>query len=142
MGSSFNFKNQGFENDVKTIYPDPYMGRDWSDSYDLINSEGKSYHPRHKGNIQWHPDQIANGLRGYNYWNFYYTLKVSSKNLVYKVTYDECYEDYSNTSSNEIRVTYGNDKIFQIYTGIVCVDTGKNIWVMKLVDLLDFDRSF
>lgn len=141
LGSSFTFKTKGFKDKVTEVKPEIYMGRDWSDDWNLINKNGEPYHPRHAGNAQWTKGDPV-GLRGYNYWNYYYTLEVSSKNLVYRVTYDENYEDLSGNSSDELRTTYGTNKVFQIFTGIVCIDTDKNIWVMKLIDLMDYNNSY
>lgn len=141
LGSSFTFKTKGFKDKVTEVKPEIYMGRDWSDDWNLINKNGEPYHPRHAGNAQWTKGDPV-GLRGYNYWKYYYTLEVSSKNLVYRVSYDENYEDWSGTSSPELRTTFGTNKVFQIFTGIVCIDTDKNIWVMKLIDLMDYNNSY
>lgn len=73
LGSSFSFKTPGFKNKVTEVRPEIYMGRGWSDAWNLINDKGEPYHPRHTGNVQW-TDGMPVGLRGYNYWKYYYTL--------------------------------------------------------------------
>lgn len=105
---------------------------------DIIDEQktGENIHylPRLKGE--------GYGYRSYNYWTYYYTLKVSNKNLVYRVIYDEKFNDWSSTSSEEIRVTYGNDKVFNIFTSVVCVDPEQQIWVMKFVNMMDLAESY
>jgi len=146
LGSKLNFTSKGFENNAVEVKPciwldkesqsltyQEYIDSDWCVDSNKTN-KNIHYLPRLKGE--------GFGYRSYNYWTFYYTLKKSDKNLVYRVIYDEKYNDWSSTSSEEVRVTYGNDRVFDIYTSVVCLNAEKKIWVMKLVDLIDLDKSY
>lgn len=138
LGSNLNFTSSGFT-DKKEVYPDPYLGRAWEELWDnkhgQTEKDGKIYKGRQVGTK-------GVGYRGYSYFNYTNKLTVGSKNIVFRLTYDESFEDWSQTSSEEIRTIYDNDKVFQIYTGIVCLKPEEKIWVMKLVDMMDMNNSY
>lgn len=163
LASTLNFTSHGYSNAKENVYPKAYMGRGWmsfptaygqkdhgfqyidwstidqNNWYQSLLDHG--YTPKKPGNYEWTGGR-ENGYRGYNYYTFYNTLKVGSKNIVFHLTYDTSYEDFSGTSDPIIRTVYGGDRVFNIFTSIVCLDVDQKVWVMKLVDMVNMDNSY
>ena len=139
LASSMSFSSSGFT-DYKEVFPDPYLGRAWVPLWDDLTEptwkDGKLYVPRKESTIK--PGSYC----GYVYKEYTNRLNVGPKNIIYRLSYKDCYEEYSATSSEEIRKTDETDMIFRIYTSIVCQNPEENIWVMKFVDVLNPDSCY